>query len=93
MTVYHTHHLLIDGPLCPFGDVSKHDAKVDEMARYLIQHDGHYTDEDALRSLLWSKKFQSFDVLVLALSPKWRKGTILFGLLCGALFAIYVLFA
>lgn len=26
------------------------------------------------------------DVLVLALSPKWRKGTILFGLLCGALF-------
>ena len=26
------------------------------------------------------------DVLVLALSPKWRKWTILFGLLCGALF-------
>lgn len=26
------------------------------------------------------------DVLVLALSPKWRKSTILFGLLCGALF-------
>ncbi len=26
------------------------------------------------------------DVLVLALSPKWRKATILFGLLCGALF-------
>lgn len=26
------------------------------------------------------------DVLVLALSPKWRKTTILFGLLCGALF-------
>jgi C4-dicarboxylate transporter, DctQ subunit len=26
------------------------------------------------------------DVLVLALSPKWRKVTILFGLLCGALF-------
>ena len=26
------------------------------------------------------------DVLVLALSPKWRKGTIMFGLLCGALF-------
>ena len=26
------------------------------------------------------------DVLVLQLPPKWRKGTILFGLLCGALF-------
>ncbi|MBX9711884.1 MAG: TRAP transporter small permease [Xanthobacteraceae bacterium] len=26
------------------------------------------------------------DVLVLKLSPKWRKGVILFGLLCGALF-------
>ena len=28
------------------------------------------------------------DVLVNQLSPPWRKGTVLFGLLCGALFTV-----
>ncbi|WP_398470753.1 TRAP transporter small permease [Tardiphaga sp.] len=56
-----------------------------------------WAQEACIYMFVWMAKFGAaygvrtgihvgVDVLVLKLPPKWRKGTILFGLLCGALF-------
>jgi C4-dicarboxylate transporter DctQ subunit len=66
---------------------------------YPILHKIHlsWAQELCIYMFVWMAKFGAaygvrtgihvgVDVLVLKLSPKWRKATILFGLLCGALF-------
>ena len=63
----------------------------------LLKIDLSWAQELCIYMFVWMAKFGAaygvrtgihvgVDVLVLALSPKWRKWTILFGLLCGALF-------
>lgn len=69
------------------------------MATYTFLSKIHlsWAQELCIYMFVWMAKFGAaygvrtgihvgVDVLVVALSPKWRKGTILFGLLCGALF-------
>lgn len=68
-----------------------------EAYRFLSNIHLSWAQELCIYMFVWMAKFGAaygvrtgihvgVDVLVLALKPKWRKATILFGLLCGALF-------
>ncbi|MES2749978.1 MAG: TRAP transporter small permease [Pseudomonadota bacterium] len=68
-----------------------------QIYKFLIGIHLSWAQELCIYMFVWMAKFGAaygvrtgihvgVDVLVLALSPKWRKATILFGLLCGALF-------
>lgn len=56
--------LLLDGPIWPGTPPSKRQRLVSDMAQDLLKFDSFRNEADAWRSLIFSGRYKSFDVMV-----------------------------